>query len=93
MVCSISQMIMPCLVLPLVGVYSRRKLSKLVTDHILCYPNVVVDLAIVDLEDETNEVGKDGCAPGLRLDRGCALACLGTDNWKAVFRYVRNAAI
>ena len=36
--------------------YSRRELSELVSHHILRYLHIVIDLAIVDLEDEAHEV-------------------------------------
>jgi len=52
----------------------RRKLAQLVSDHVLCYPHIVVDLAVVHLEDQADEIGQDGRAAGLRLDRGRALA-------------------
>lgn len=34
-----------------------RELSKLVPNHILRYPHVVVDFPIVHLESETDEIG------------------------------------
>lgn len=50
--------------------YVRRELPKLVADHILRYPHVVIDLAVMDLEDQANEIGENG--------RG---SCLGSDRW------------
>lgn len=70
------------------GRHLRGKLSKFVTDHVLCYPHIGVDLAIVDLEDEADKVGQDGGTAGLRLDRRCALAQLWSHDWKAA-RIVR----
>lgn len=60
--------------------YLRREFSQLVTDHVLGYPHIVVDLAVVHLEDEADKVGEDGCAAGLRLDRGCTLSSFRADN-------------
>ena len=51
------------------GHYLRRKLSKLMADHVLRYPNIIVALAIVNLENEAHEVRQDRCSAGLRLDR------------------------
>lgn len=54
----------------------RRELSQFMADHFLCYPHIVIDLAVVHLEDESDEVGENGCAAGLSLDWRCALSWL-----------------
>jgi hypothetical protein len=41
------------------GKYVRRKLSKLVSDHVFCYGDILVILPIVYLELETHKVRKD----------------------------------
>lgn len=64
--------------------HSRREFPQLVSDHILCYAHIVVDLAIMNLEDEADKVGKNGCASGLRLDRRDTLAGLWSYNGKTV---------
>ena len=51
--------------------------------HILGHRDVVVDLAIVDLEFEAHEVWEDGCGPGLRFDRDLALAGFGAGDGEA----------
>lgn len=53
-------------------------------DHVLGYADIVVDLAIVHLEDETDKVGQDGRTSGLRLDRRRALAWLRSNDRKAM---------
>ena len=45
-------------------------------DHVLGNGHVVVDLAVVDLEREADEVGKDGGGACLGADRGRVLALL-----------------
>lgn len=52
------------------------------SDHIFCDSHVVVDLAIVYLEFETDKVGEDGGRSCLRSDGRNFLAWLGTDNWE-----------
>ena len=51
-------------------------------NHILRYPHIVVDFAVVDLEDEADEVGEDGGASGLGFDGWASLAGFGADDWK-----------
>lgn len=53
-------------------------------DHVLCDDDVVVDLAVVDLELEADEVGKDGGGPGLCANRADSLAWEGTGYGKTV---------
>jgi len=60
-----------CEVLP-----RRRKLSQLVSHHLLGDQDLQVVLAIVDLELQADEVGKDRGGARLRLDRGNPLAGL-----------------
>jgi len=43
------------------GYVVRRELAEFVAHHLLGNGHVMVDLAIVHLELETNEVGQDGC--------------------------------
>lgn len=69
--------------------YSRRELSKLVADHVLSDPDIVVNLAVVDLEDQADEVGQDGGTTGLCLDRRGALAVLGAHNGQSIILPVR----
>jgi len=54
------------------------------SDHVLCYAHIVVDLAIVNLEDEADKGGENGCASGLRLDWRHTLALLWSYNGKTV---------
>lgn len=58
-------------------------------DHVLGDSDVVIDFAVVDLEDEADEVGQDGGTAGLCLDRGSALAGLGAHDRKTVNAIVR----
>ena len=51
--------------------------------HVFCYPHIVVDFAIVDLENQADEVRKDGRAPCLGFDRRCTFASFGSDDGKA----------
>lgn len=37
-------------------------------DHIFRYPHIIVDLAVVDLEDESHKIWQDRRTPRLRLD-------------------------
>ena len=46
------------------------------SNHILRYPYIMVDFAIVDLEDEAYEVGEDRCCSRLRFYGGHSFACL-----------------
>lgn len=56
----------------------RRELPQLVSDHVLRYSHIVVDLAVVNLKDEAHEVRKDGRASGLCFDRRRSFAGLGS---------------
>lgn len=70
----------------------RRELPELVSDHLLGDGEVVVDLAVVDLEPQADKVGKDGGGAGLSLDRRRLLARGRSDNGQAVSR-VRFACL
>jgi len=48
--------------------------------HVLRYPHIVVDLAVVHLENKAHEVGKDCCAACLGLDGWCLFACFCADD-------------
>lgn len=65
------------------ALHLRRKFSKLVADHILRYPDIVVDLAIVHLEDEADEVGQDRGTARLGLDWWYSLAWLWSRDWES----------
>ena len=67
----------------LLRVYLRRELPQFMPHHILCYPHIVVDLAIVHLENEADKVGEDSCAARLRLDGRSTLSRLGANDWKS----------
>lgn len=58
----------------------RRKFSQLVPNHVLCYCDIIVLLAVVDLELQADKVGQDGGGACLRLDRGLSLASLCAHN-------------
>ena len=63
-------------------------------NHILRYPHIVVDLAIVHLEDEAHEVGKDGGRSCLRLYRRYTLASFWSHYWQTwESQYVKTPAI
>ena len=47
----------------------RRKLPKLVADHLLRDGHVVIHLAVVHLELQADEVRQNGRGPRLRPDR------------------------
>jgi hypothetical protein len=64
--------------------YVRRKFSQLVTDHILRYGDIIVLLAIVDLELQTHEVREDSRRARLRLDGGLSFASLRSRNGEAL---------
>ena len=51
-------------------------------NHIFRDPHIIVGLAIVDLKDQTDEVGQDCSTPRLRLDWWYSLARLGSDYWE-----------
>ena len=55
-------------------------------DHLLGDDEIVVDLAVVDLELEADKVGQDGGGPGLRADRGNLLARLGALDREAILQ-------
>lgn len=59
------------------------------TDHILSDSDIVVDLAVVDLENQADKVGQNGGTACLRLDRRGTLAGLWADDGQAVCRIVR----
>jgi hypothetical protein len=63
-----------------------------VTDHILGDSDIVVDFAVVDLEDQANKVGQDGGTACLCLDRRGTLASLGSDNGQSVCLVVRTGS-
>jgi hypothetical protein len=65
--------------------YARRELSKLVTDHIFGDSDIVVDFAVVDLEDQADKVGQDGGTACLCLDRRRTLAGLGSNDGQSVY--------
>lgn len=54
------------------------------SNHIFRYPDVVVDLAVVDLEDEADEIRQDRGTAGLGFDWRCALASFWSYDWKTV---------
>lgn len=58
----------------------RRKLAKLVTDHILSDGHLIVRFAVVDHELEPDKVGQDDGGPCLCLDRRNALAGFRPDD-------------
>ncbi len=60
-----------------------RELPKLVADHILRYPDILIDLAVVHLEDETDKVREDGGTSGLSFDRWRSFAWLWSDDGQA----------
>ena len=60
----------------------RRELSKLVSDHVFCYPHVVVYLAIVYLKDEPHKVGQYCGTSRLCLNRWCPFTWLRSNDWQ-----------
>lgn len=56
--------------------YVRRKFSQLVSDHVLGYCDIIILLAVVDLELEANKVRQDSRRAGLCLDRSLSFAGL-----------------
>lgn len=52
-------------------------------DHILRYPNIIIDLAIVHLENQADKVGQNSRAPRLGLDGWYSLSSFRTDDWEA----------
>jgi hypothetical protein len=62
-----------------------------VTDHILSDSDIVVDLAVVDLEDQADKVGQDGGTACLCLDRRGTLAGLGSNDGQSVFYCRQNS--
>lgn len=60
-----------------------RKLAQFMSHHVLGDSHVVVDLAIVYLELETDKVGEDGGRSCLGSDGGDLLAWLGANDGKA----------
>jgi hypothetical protein len=63
-------------------VNSRAELSKLVSYHLLRYRKLVIYLAIVNLELETDEAGKNGGSTSLCTDRWRDFADFSRRNWK-----------
>ena len=61
-------------------------------DHILGDSDIVVDLAVVDLEDQTDKVGQDGGTACLCLDRRGTLAGLGSNNGQSVYLIIRTGS-
>jgi hypothetical protein len=55
----------------------QRKFTELVTDHVFCDKHGVENLAVVDVERQADEFGRDGRAPGPRLDRSLLARALG----------------
>ena len=51
------QLLAPSVSLNIDRCHLLRELAEFVPNHILRYPNIVVDLPVVDLEDKTDEVG------------------------------------
>ena len=47
--------------------------------HVFCYPNILIALAVVHLENQADEVGENRRSPRLRLDGRHALASLRPD--------------
>ena len=60
------------------------------TDHILGDSDIVVDFAVVDLEDQADKVGQDGGTACLCLDRRGTLAGFGSDDGQSVCLVVRT---
>jgi hypothetical protein len=50
-----------------------------VSHHILCYPNILIALAVVHLENQADEVREDRRSSGLRLDGRHTLPSLRPD--------------
>lgn len=46
----------------------RRELSKLVSNHLVRHANLLVRVAVVDHETQSDEVGDDSAGAGLRED-------------------------
>lgn len=63
--------------------YIRRKLSELVSNHILRDSHIMVYLAVVHLEDKAYEIGKYSGCSCLGLDWRYSLARLWPNNWKS----------
>ena len=61
----------------------RRKFTQLVPYHILGDSDIVVDLAVVDLENEADKVRQNCCAACLGLDWRCSLAWFWSHDRKA----------
>lgn len=59
------------------------ELSELMTDHVLGDADIVIYLAIVDLEYEPNKVWKNRGASRLSLDGRHSLTRLRTHDWQA----------
>lgn len=62
------------------------------TDHILGDSDIVVDFAVVDLENQADKVGQDGGTASLCLDRRGTLAGLGTNDGQSVYLVVRTSS-
>ena len=62
-------------------------------DHVLRYLHIVVDLAVVYLEDEADKVGQNSCTPGLCLDGLCSFARLRADDRETVWCQEREVCV
>lgn len=63
----------------------RREFSQFVSDHILGYRDIIVLLAVVDLELQANKIRQDGSRARLCLDRGLSFAGLRSCNGEALY--------
>jgi hypothetical protein len=61
-----------------------------VADHILGDSDIVVDFAVVDLENQADKVGQDGGTACLCLDRRSTLAGLGSNDGQSVYPRCQN---
>lgn len=65
-------------------VYVRRKLSQFVSNHVLRYCDIIVLLAVVDLELQTDKVWQDCSGACLCLDGSLSLTGLHSCNGEAL---------
>lgn len=64
--------------------YVRCKFSQLVADHVLCYRDIIVLLAVVDLKLQADEIRENGSGACLRLDRDLSFTGLRSRNREAL---------
>lgn len=71
----------------------QHKLSQLPPHHLLCHEDILISLAVMHRESETDEVGEDGGGAGAGLDWWCAWRwghCAGKDDGEEVWACARK---